>query len=257
MKKKKIHLSIDAEKLLTTIISVVIPAIINFVVCYSSGIYKKDYSTYIMVLSALLCAIVTFFLVLLLPNFISNWKCFRTFSKYEGQWLQIIPRKNNRPYSILNLKYDKKYKRYTIHGANFSDNFQEVVNFDSYQVVERFFNDGFYYITSHTLENSNGLGKVCFLMNNYDCLTRAEGYFFDANDDACSVKYDFILVKCDDRLFEHINKGKNYLDVKKMPPLKILEECKEFAENERNSYYNKQSQSQKVPQCKQPKNQAN
>ena len=241
---KTLNIYETREKIGSAFISLVIPAIINYLIvrylpeCDSWLELQQEYSS---ALSALLTAVMTFVVLWIIYRIKINFPRFREFGKYEGRWLQIIPDFVSRPYSIIDFEYNKELEKYELHGINFySDIEKGGIIFNAYRFVERSFRDGFYYITNHTSENKNGLGKLGFIKSNYDNLTRAEGYFFDSSNESMSRKYNTIMIKCDKAFFEHINKP--FLSVVKsnnLSPIEIVKASKEFADNEITCYRQK------------------
>lgn len=135
--------------------------------------------------------------------FRTRFRRYRHLGKYEGRWLQIIPG-FSRPYSIIDLRYNKELQKYELFGTNFYPGFQDSVHFSAYRFIERTFRNGFYYITNYTSENKNGLGKLRFVESSYDRLIRADGYFFDASDDTYAEKHNTILIKVDTNFLKRI-----------------------------------------------------
>lgn len=247
-KTSKIKIEIPILDLLQIIINSGIPITVNYVIIkyfYGSG----DDLNIKLAHGAVIGFLITVLLTILLQNLLPKFRIFRPYKDYEGRWLQIIPEMEERPYSIMDIQYNKKLRRYELHGINFYKNIDspQAIYFDSYKIVERTFHDGFYYITNTTSENINGLGKVGFVQNNYDKLSRAEGYFFDSSNDYNSLKYNTIIIKCNNNFYDYIYKKFNSEDIcnflplenlntDELPPLAIMKLSKDFAIEEIRKY---------------------
>lgn len=227
------------EKLMSAICSAFLPAIAEVVFVWiwfsvwhlsSQSVWFAPYITISSALSMLLSYII-FYAVL--PRI----KYFRELRKYEGRWLQIIPDLKERPCAIIDFTYNKASLKYELIGFNFTKDLKSGVEFKAYKFVERTFRDGFYFITNQTSEHKNGLGKIAFIKSNRDNLTRAIGYFFDSSSDTCSIKYETILIKCDDRFFEHIGSQYKYVMTNRITPLEIAKISHDFVEDEIKMFY--------------------
>ena len=121
----------------------------------------------------------------------------------------------------------------------YKENKKSGVSFSAHKFIERDYHDGFYYITNHTVEQKNGLGKIGFLETNYDGLIRAEGYFFDSDGkNVCSEKYNTIMIKCDENFSKELfPEFKNSINIETISPNSIVEKSKDFIEKEIESYY--------------------
>lgn len=235
----KRNITLSTEKIISVIVTTLIPAgtnlFVTFLICYFNGESFDVISSIIAMGGALLSALSIF----LLYNYLPKAKRLRPFWKYEGKWLQIIP-DFKRPVTIFELKYDKQKMQYKMLGINFKLDglYENGVEFTVHKIVERDYNDGFYYITNPTIEHKNGLGKVSFFETNFDDLVRAEGYFFDSDGkDNCSKKYRTIMIKCDSNFFEKICPDTGALfDINKISPQKILTLSQDFVSQEINIY---------------------
>lgn len=226
MKNLKIN---DASKnLISIMLSSVIPAGIGYFIFQLDEEISPLYSAIISAVVAII-AFVIFYGVL--PLF----KWFRPFRKYEGRWIQIIPN-SPRPLAIVNFKYKKFEQQYELSGFNFTEDCETGVEFVAHKFVRRDHYAGFYYITNHTWEQKNGLGKIGFISNNVDGLTRAEGYFFDASNDKCSQKYDTIMIKCDKKFFRFVDPTLCDANFGKFPEKTVARMCSEFVEKEIEKY---------------------
>lgn len=235
---KTCKMILPLSKIITILCSSGIPAIVNIVGVKLFYKQSEDNFDYILLWSAFIGVILTIAVTTILHNILPRFKFFRSFKDYEGQWLQIIPDSKARPYSIIDFTYNKELHKYELYGVNFYEDLSKCINFEAYRFVERTFRDGFYYITNQTSENKNGLGKIGFIKSNYDNLTRAEGYFFDSSSDDFSVKYNTILIKCDDAFFEFLDSKFRYAKISNIPPIEIMKLSKEFARKEIDSYNN-------------------
>ncbi len=236
MKIREIISNKLSAKNITTFLTTVVPSVLNYFLISVLVLNNREVGEWLAALCASVSAILTFLFITLTPHGLALFKFFRIFDKYEGIWLQIIPDMEKRPFTILNLKYNKYEEKYEMHGNNYSKDLQQNVDFDAYYIVERRFKNGFYYITDQTADYTNGLGKVCFVQSNDDNLIRAKGYFFDESTKMCSKKYKTYFIKCDKNFFDMLNGGKSYMRIRKMPPKKIMECCKDFAFEELNRY---------------------
>lgn len=226
MKNLKIN---DAWKSLFSImLSSIIPAGIGYLIFGFWGEIPVLFST-------LISACVAMFAFVLFYGVLPLFKCFRPFKKYEGRWIQIIPG-SPRPLSVLNFKYKKFEQQYELSGFNFTENYETGVEFVAHKFVRRDHYAGFYYITNHTWEQKNGLGKIGFISNNIDGLTRAEGYFFDASNDDCSRKYDTIMIKCDKKFFRFVDPTLCDANFDKFPEKTVARMCSEFVKKEIEKY---------------------
>ena len=228
------------NKTISTVCTAIIPALINYfaITWWLRNGNNQDlkferfmaWITCLATVASLICWSLT-------NQILAVCKRFREYGQYEGRWLQIIPDLEKRPYSIIDFDYNKKLRKYELKGINFYKNPDEgFVNFNAYRFVERTHYDGFYYITDHTTENKNGLGKLGFVTSNYDNLTRAEGYFFDSSNENQSQKYNTILIKCDRVFFEHLGSKHHYLIIEKVPPIEIINLSKDFVKAEIANY---------------------
>ncbi len=164
---------------------------------------------------------------------------FRPFRKYEGRWLQIIPEKEERPISVINFKF--KNNKYILTGYNFNEQCNSGLEFKSDKFIKRDHYEGFYYITGCSIEQTNSLGKIGFIENNVDNLTRAEGYFFDSSNSNCSRKYHTIMIKCDKNFFMQIQPLLQKVNYKKLPEKMVAEMSWDFAKQEIEAYNQQQS----------------
>lgn len=239
----KLHtrkIAIPMEALFSNICSTLLPAIINVVAMYFIMDLQKESIKYVL---SLVSAVGTFFLILLLHNLLPKFRFFRPFKHYEGRWLQIIPDFKIRNLSIIDFNYDKRSNRYFLKGFNFNTELSDGeskggVAFTAHKFIERDYHDGFYYITNHTIEQKNGMGKIGFTEINYDGLTRAAGYFFDASGNEVEAKqYNTIMVKCDKYFAREIfGKKAWYTDITKMPPNALADNVREFVDAEIKAY---------------------
>lgn len=226
MKNLKIN---DAGKsFISIMLSSVIPAGIGYF------IFKLDVEI-TPLFSALISAAVAIVAFVIFYGVFPLIKWFRPFRKYEGRWIQIIPN-SPRPLSIVNFKYKKLEQQYELSGFNFTEDCETGVEFVAHKFVRRDHYAGFYYITNHTWEQKNGLGKIGFISNNIDGLTRAEGYFFDASNDDCSRKYDTIMIKCDKKFFRFVDPTLCDANFEKFPEKTVARMCSEFVEKEIEKY---------------------
>lgn len=219
----------DAGKNFTSIIlSTVIPAGIGYLIFRFDETISPFFSALISAVVAIIAFVIFYYV---LPLF--NW--FRPFRKYEGRWIQIIPN-SPRPLSIVNFKYKKWEQEYELSGFNFTEDCETGIEFVAHKFIKRDHYAGFYYITDYTWEQKNGLGKIGFISNNIDGLTRAEGYFFDASNDSCSKKYDTIMIKCDKKFFRFVNPTLCDAEFKKFPEKTVAEMSLDFVQKEINKY---------------------
>ena len=223
-----------SEKLISAICSAILPAATELGFAWlwfnvwhlnNQSIWFAPYITFSSALSTLISYIVFY-------SVLPRIKYFRELKKYEGRWLQIIPDLKDRPCSIIDFTYNTTSLKYELVGFNFTKDLSSGVEFKAYKFVERTFKDGFYFITNQTSEHKNGLGKIAFTKSALDNLTRATGYFFDSSSSSCSIKYETILIKCDDRFFEHIGSQYKYVKTNKIPPLEIAKISSKFVDDE-------------------------
>ncbi len=229
---------IPINELISSICSTFIPAILNVIVICLIMKENENNNSYYSFLKPVASSIITIFSIIILHNILPKIKFFRPFKKYEGRWLQIIPELTQRPISIIDFNYDSKIRNYKMKGFNFTKDFKNGVGFSAHKFIERDYHDGFYYITNHTAEHKNGLGKIGFLETNYDGLIRAEGYFFDsAGGEVCSRKYHTIMIKCDKNFLKEIYPNyENAVCIEKIPPREIAEISQVFVQKEIESY---------------------
>lgn len=228
---------IPINDLRSSLCSTFIPALINVIAMFVIIKKNKNSDSYYSLFWPLISSIITLFAILILHNILPRNKLFRPFSKYEGRWLQIIP-DFKRSISIIDFVYNKKNHQYEMKGFNFSRDNKSGLGFSAHKFIERDYHDGFYYITNHTIEQKNGLGKIGFLETNYDGLIRAEGYFFDSDgEDRCSKKYNTIMIKCDENFSNVIfSEYKNNINIEKISPSMIVEKSSDFIKKEIDSY---------------------
>lgn len=224
---------IQIDKLITIICTAIVPAIINLIATIIIIRLYGEVSQTIAATLVVVTSVISALLILIAQHWLPTLKYFRPFKKYEGRWLQIIP-DFERPISIVDLKYDRRSDRYLLKGFTLILHIETGINFTAHKFIERDYHDGFYYITNHTTEYKNGLGKIGFIETNYDGLIRAEGYFFDAEGiNNYSQKHNTIMIKCDKNFFFKINPTEStYLNLEKIHPRKIAEMSKEFVEKE-------------------------
>lgn len=235
----KLHtrkIAIPKDELLSNVCSTLIPAIINVVAVYFIMDLQQEITKIIL---SLVSAVLTFCLIIILHNVLPKFKFFRPFKHYEGRWLQIIPDFESRNLSIIDFNYDKRNNQYLLKGFNFNtessdEKLKGGVAFTAHKFIERDYHDGFYYITNHTIEQKNGMGKIGFTEINYDGLTRAAGYFFDASGNEVEAKqYNTILIKCDKYFARKIYGEKaRYTDISKIPPNELCNDVRAFVNDE-------------------------
>jgi len=248
------------EKIISTFCASLIPALNNLgaLLLYKHlyGIEKLDDDIALIVtIVGIISTIISYIIIFgLLPRS----RTIRQLGKYEGRWLEIIPRTDsNRPYSIIDFTFNQATLKYELNGFNFHEDLKSGVFFEAYRFIERTFRNGFYYITNPTSEHKNGLGKLCFVKPNYDKIVRAEGYFFDSGIDDCSKKYYTILVKLDRKFYKNvfrkilseklkdttilekipnISKINSFGKFKTLSPEQVMILCKDFAELQKKEY---------------------
>ena len=228
------------EKFIASLCSALPTAIINYLAAnwwastHETFDWSKEFILFVAIIE-IICILIAYAIVY---HILPNWKFMRQFGKYEGRWLEIIidnskiNNPNNREYSIIDFKFNRNSFKYELKGVNFYKNSDIGVHFEAYKFVERTFKNGFYYITNPTIENKNGLGKISFVDPSEDRLCRAEGYFFDSDNEQYSVKYRTILIKCDRRFCKHIDKQSAFRKMKKLSPAQFMKKCQTFAETE-------------------------
>ena len=239
--------------MLSAICSAIPAALINFFAAswWNSNHQQEQEWTPEFIFSIALLEIVCVLIAYsILYHILPLFKFMRPFGKYEGRWLQIIPEFSDRPCSIIDFKFNKVSFKYEMIGYNFTENLESGVEFEAYKFVNRTFNDGFYFITNHTEEHKNGLGKIAFIKSNRDNLTRAIGYFFDSSNNNCSVKYDTILIKCNKNFYKHLGDKYKYIKPNKITPLEIAEISRDLIDKEIEVYLlKKQKQTAHKGQC--------
>lgn len=219
----------DAEKsFISIMLSSAIPAGVGYLLFEFFGEMPAFYSALISAFVSLIAFAIFYYVFPLI-------KWFRPFRKYEGRWIQIIPN-SPRPLAIVNFKYKKSEKQYELSGFNFTPDCETGVEFVAHKFVRRDHYAGFYYITNHTWEQKNGLGKIGFISNNIDGLTRAEGYFFDASNDSCSQKYETIMIKCDKKFFRFVDPTLCDAKFEKFPEKTVAKMSLEFVKKEIDKY---------------------
>lgn len=237
---KTMKISIPIDRILSILCSTLVPAIVNFIGILVFYDPQKENFDYILIIFAIIGAIITLILTVILHNYLPKWGRFRPFRKYEGRWLQIIPELDERPISIFDFNYDHQMRAYVLKGVNFYKGNKNCVPFSAYKFIERDFHDGFYYITNYTLEHKNGLGKIGFIETDYDGFIRAEGYFFDASNEESSKKYHTIMIKCDEvfsnKIFAESDEKEDILAIS---PRKIADKCKNLVALEIKMYKNR------------------
>ena len=228
------------EKFISTFCTALPTAFINYFAAkwwvdkFGEIEWSKEFVLFVAIIE-ILCALIAYAIVY---HVLPHWKYMRELGKYEGRWLEIIPNHpkinnpNNREYSIIDFKFNRNSFKYELKGVNFYKNKDIGVHFEAYKFIERTFKNGFYYITNHTIENKNGLGKISFIDPSEDEFCRAEGYFFDSDTEPYSVKYQTILIKCDRRFCKHIDKSLSFRKIRKLPPAEFMEKCKKIAQKE-------------------------
>lgn len=237
---KTMKISIPIDRILSILCSTLVPAIINFIGILIFCDPEKENFDYILIISAIVGAITTLLLTIILHNYLPKWERFRPFRKYEGRWLQIIPELPERPISVFDFNYNYQMKSYVLKGVNFYKGNKNCIPFSAYKFIERDFHDGFYYITNYTLEHKNGLGKIGFIETDYDGLVRAEGYFFDASNEGNSKKYHTIMIKCDEVLAKKLYKDNEEPDdMLTISPKNIADRSQKIVTLEINMFKNK------------------
>lgn len=225
------------HQLLSTIFSILLPAMINLAVFLWHGKQENvsdEIKHIVVVVSASLSVVyvVVYYRILPCIGFL------RKYSEYEGRWLEIIPALTNRPFAIIDFKYSARLKQYVLNGVNYSKDLKTFLEFRADKFVESDYKDGFYYITNETTECKIGLGKISFLRNQPDNLKRAQGYFFDADTTDCSKKYDTYFVKYDKNFMSELGFNDKYLKIKKIPSAKLAELSEKFVEGELSRHSN-------------------
>lgn len=240
------------EKIVSAISSALVPALIDlgavllWLKKHGEVSLAPDFIAYIAVIGV----IASMFSYILIYGILPRFKGMRKLGHYEGRWLQIIPELNTRPCSIIELKFNQASLKYEMIGFNFTADLKSGVEFEAFKFVNRTFNDGFYFITNHTEEHKNGLGKIAFIKSNRDNLTRAIGYFFDSSNNNCSIKYDTILIKCDKNFYQRLGEKFKYINPKKITPLEIAEISQNLVNEEREIYFlKKENQTGHKGQC--------
>ena len=238
------------EKIFSAFCSALPAAIINLIAGSWWNSYhpeEQQWSTEFIFFIAMLEIICVLIAYAILYHILPHFKFMRQFGKYEGRWIEIIPNYcDGRNYSIIDLTFNKKEFKYQLNGFNFSKDFKKGVSFEAYKFVESSNKNGFYYITNHTAEHKNGLGKISFIKPGPDTLTRAEGYFFDSSFNACSRKYEVMLIKCDKKFANKYTPEYTHKQLAKIDPKTIFEHCGNLLEEEKDGYFN-HNNSQNMP----------
>ncbi len=151
----------------------------------------------LLILSYLISAVV----ILLFNKQISKAKRYRTYKKYEGKWIEIIPG-FSRSISICNLYF--RNDGYHFDGANYSGKKGEPVHFKSKRFIENSKND-FYYITKNdsSVERFEGFGKIYALSDSDRGFYVGKGYFFDVSSKGDQKVHKTIMIKFDKRFYDH------------------------------------------------------
>lgn len=225
---KNLKITDGGRNFISIVLSTLIPAVMGYFISRNNKFSAPVFSALFSAFVSMIAFMVFYFVIPLL-------KYFRPFGKYEGRWLQIIPN-SSKPLSIVNFKYKRFEQQYELSGFNFTEDCEMGVEFVAHKFVRRDHYAGFYYITDHTWEQKNGLGKIGFISNNIDGLTRAEGYFFDASNDDYSKKYDMIMIKCDKKFFRFVNPTACDLQFKKFPEKTVAKMSLELVKREVDKY---------------------
>lgn len=239
------------EKFCSAALSSLFPAIFEFLgILLLDSFTDVDNNPLFLALVAILSAICMMMSYLIYYKILPKFKKLRELGKYEGRWLQIIPEFSERPCSIIDFTYNTASLKYEMLGFNFTKDLKSGVEFKAFKFVERTFRDGFYFITNHTSEHKNGLGKIAFVKSNFDNMTRAIGYFFDSSYDNCSRKYDTILIKCDKYFYEHLGPQYRHINADEMTPIEIAEISQSLINDEINKYLvNKAAHARQKGKC--------
>lgn len=235
---KNLKMNDSQKNLISIMVSSAIPSLVGYLFFLFKNNDPSPLSSIISVAASLIAFFMFYYI---LPLF----KCFRPFAKYEGIWLQIIP-DSNRPLSIIHFRYKKAEQQYELIGFNFMEDCETGIEFIAHKFVRRDYYSGFYYITNHTWEQKNGLGKIGFISNNIDGLTRAEGYFFDASNDTCAKKLDTIMIKCDKKFFRFIDPSLSNVNYKQIPEKNLAKMSWDFAQKKIKKYRHMHDLNEKV-----------
>lgn len=230
------------------ICSSIVPAAVNLIIFLI--FWKKLDENELFSLAFAIITLIIAFIAFLVSNIIfSRHKRFRAYREYEGRWLQIIP-ESDYNVSIIELKYLRRSHQYVLTGLNFNTTNDNSISFIANKFVKRDNNDGFYYITNYTFQHKNSLGKIGFINDNIDNLTRAEGYFFDASTEQCSRKYNTIMIKCDKKFFSCIKPSYSEINFEKIPAIEIVKMSKDLINKEISVYKEQIDLSKKRIMCK-------
>ena len=244
---KNLKVSEKLKEISTLIFASVIPTVINFCIIKIFANAFDDET--VNLISVIATSVITLCAILVFYHILATNKRFRLYREYEGRWIQIIP-ESDYNVSVLELKYLKHSHQYVLTGLNFNQNSNSSVSFIANKFVKRDNNDGFYYITNYTFQHRNSLGKIGFINDNVDNLTRAEGYFFDASTEQCSRRYNTIMIKCDKKFFSYIKPSYTEIDFEKLPAQTIAEISRKFVETECKIYMEQINERQEREKCR-------
>lgn len=151
----------------------------------------------LIIVSYLISAIAIF----LFNKHIGKSKRFRTYKKYEGKWIEIIPG-FSREISVCTLHFE--HDGYHFDGVNYNGRREEPVNFKSKKFITNKKND-FYYITKndYSVDRFEGFGKVYALSDSDRGFYIGKGYFFDVSSREEQKIHNTIMIKFDERFYDH------------------------------------------------------
>ena len=194
----------NVKQLIVEIIISVVPITITSIIHFVYGeILSFWFNFGLIVLSYLITGIAIF----IFNRHIGKSKRYRIYKKYEGKWIEIIPG-FSRGISVCHLHFE--HDGYRFDGSNYRSPKGEPVNFKSKKFITNKKND-FYYITKndHSIDRFEGFGKVYALSDSDRGFYVARGYFFDVSSHEEQKIHNTIMIKFDERFYDH------YLDIKR------------------------------------------
>lgn len=209
-----------ASALIIAVVPIVVFSIASKIIGSEQSALEKSI---VNVIAYLLC----FIFIYLFNKFIVRIKQFRTFKKYEGRWIEIIPN-FSRNISICKLEY--KNGKYHFSGDSYGESINRSIHFESREFIEGSNNSFFYISKSNLVPSPEAFGKVFDFSNSDEGFYKASGYFVDVSSEENPTLHKTIMIKFDSDFYDyHLNLSRN-----KNPEVfssrEVYENVKEYVE---------------------------
>lgn len=207
-------------KALKEVLSSMVMAIVPVVIMAISQLLLGDAITsngiIVTIIAYIICAVILF----AINRFLPKVPVFRSFRKYEGCWIEIIPN-FERTISICDFYF--KDGTYHYDGVNFENDYKNPVVFKSIKFMEN--EDGFYYVTSTAQTvKYEGMGKVTFYKSGKNEVQKGKGFFIDVlNNPTIS---ETIMLKFNKKFYNEYMPGIGFHKIKKMNKTQIYKTIK-------------------------------